>query len=328
MKRNEFLKMSTLGLLAFNLPYGFDSIVKKLNSYKKLKRNNMEKETAKYGAVHLEITDKEKSLQFYRDIVGLKLRNENDSLEMGTETETLVVLHPVANQPKLKGHSGLYHFAIHPQTETEFARILARMIESRYLIAPTDHTISKAIYLDDPDGITVEITLETPERFSHYELNGRMFSAIAKDGTAKSASAPLDVESLLKIAPMDNLQNPLAVGTVIGHMHLYVGNLNASYDFYSKLGFEEHYLASEIQFADFSLGGTFKHRMGVNTWQGLNAPQAPDGTAKMRHFTIQYTTKNGLETALQNVGQFEKTDDYHLVKDPSGTKIRLTAEKQ
>lgn len=299
-------------------------IVKNIDDKKTM---DMEKEIAKYGAVHLEITDREKSLQFYRDIVGLKLRNDDDSLEMGTETETLLVLHPVAKKPKLKGHSGLYHFAIHPQNETEFARILARMINSRYPISPTDHTISKAIYLDDPDGITVEITLETPERFSHYELNSRMFSAIAKDGTSRSASAPLDVESLLKIAPIEQLQNPLPIGTIIGHMHLHVGDLEASYDFYTKLGFEEHYSASQIQFADFSLGGIFKHRMGVNTWQGLNAPQPPEETAKMRHFTIQYVTEDGLKTALQNVGQYEKKDDYYVVKDPSGTKIILTTEK-
>lgn len=286
----------------------------------------MNNETAKYGSIHLEITNREKSIQFYRDIVGLRVRNENEFIEMGTKTETLVVLHPVARQPKQKGHSGLYHFAIHPQTEVEFARILARMMKSGYPISPTDHTISKAIYLDDPDGITVEITLETPERFSHYELNGGAFLAISTDGTAKRASAPLDVESLLKTAPIDELEEQLPNGTVIGHMHLYVGDIKAAYDFYSKLGFEEHYMASEIQFADFSLGGIFKHRMGVNTWQGLNAPQPTEGTAKMRHFIIQYTTENSLKTALKNIGEFEKTNDGYIVKDPSGTKIVLTTK--
>lgn len=284
----------------------------------------MEKETAKYGAIHLEITNREKSLQFYRDTIGLKLRNENGYLEMGTETETLLVLHPIAKQSKRNGYSGLYHFGIHLQTEIEFARILARMIENRIPISPTDHTLSKALYLEDPDGFTVEITLETPERFSHYESNGRMFSAIAKDGTSKNASAPLDVESLLKIAPMDDLQKPLPVGTVIGHLHLHVGDLKASYEFYTKLGYEEHFLASEIQFADLGLGGAFKHRMAINTWQGLNAPQPPEGTAKMQHFTIRFTTEEGLKTALQNVGKFEKIDDSYIIKDPSGTQIILT----
>src|SRR5690606_11655789 len=139
-------------------------------------------------------------------------------------------------------------FAIHPQNEIEFARILARMIKSRYPISPTDHTISKAIYLDDPDGITVEITLETPERFSHYELSGRRFSAIDINGESRSASAPLDVEALLKVAPMDQLQTSLPIGTTIGHMHLHVGDLLASSDFYIKLGFEDNYSAPEIQF--------------------------------------------------------------------------------
>ncbi len=286
----------------------------------------MVKDRMKFGAVHLEVTHKEKSLWFYRDIIGLQLRKENGYLEMGTDTETLVVLHPTAKLPKKHGYSGLYHFAIHLQSEAEFARVLARLISNRYPVSPTDHTISKAIYLDDPDGITVEITFETPGRFSRYiAKNGRLLS-LDTDGTERLASAPLDVGSLMQIVPHDGIQKPLPVDTVIGHIHLYVGDLQKANEFYKKIGFEEHYFVPRMKFADLSAGGVFKHRMAINTWQGLHAPQPPDGTARMKHFTIKYVSENGLKSALANVPEFEKTDEGYVVSDPSGTRIILTTE--
>lgn len=283
----------------------------------------MGKDRIQFGAVHLEVTDREKSLWFYRDVIGLRLRKENGYLEMGTELETLVVLHPVAKHPKKHGYSGLYHFAIHPQSEVEFARILVRLISKRHPISPTDHTLSKAIYLDDPDGITVEITYETPERFSHYEERGGRLLCIDVDGTERLSAAALDVESLLNIAPHDGLEKPLANDTVIGHVHLFVGDIEKAQDFFKQIGFEEHFLSTRIKFGDMSAGGIFKHRMAINNWQGFNAPQAPAGSAGMRHFIIKYVTEDGLKSALANV-PYEKTEEGYVVYEPSGTKIILT----
>lgn len=284
----------------------------------------MVKDRMNFGAVHLEVTHREKSLWFYRDIIGLRLRKENGYLEMGTDTETLVVLHPTAKLSGKHGYSGLYHFAIHLQSEAEFARVLARLISKQYPISPTDHTISKAIYLNDPDGITVEITFETPERFSEYIVKNGRFLSLDRDGTERLSAAPLDVGTLMQIVPHDGIQKPLPADTVIGHIHLYVGNLEKANDFYKQIGFEEHSFSPQIKFADLSAGGVFKHRMAINTWQGLNAPQPPDGTARMRHFTIKYVSEEGLKSALANVSKFEKTDKGYIVFDPSGTRIILT----
>lgn len=284
----------------------------------------MVKDRIKFGAVHLEITNKEKSLWFYRDIIGLRLRKENGYLEMGTDTETLVILHPTAKLPKKHGYSGLYHFAIHLQSEAEFAGVLARLISERYPISPTDHTFSKAIYLDDPDGFTVEITFETPARFSEYIIKNGRFLSLGTDGTERLASASLDVATLMQLVPRDGVQKPLPTGTVIGHIHLYVGDLGKANDFYKQIGFEEHYFSPQIKFADLSAGGIFKHRMAINTWQGLNTPQPPAGMARMRHFTIKYVSEDGLKSALANVPEFEKTDEGYVVSDPSGTRIILT----
>jgi catechol 2,3-dioxygenase len=110
----------------------------------------------------------------------MKVRNTTgDYTEVGTDKNTLVVLYPTATTSFKNGYSGLYHLAIHPSTEGEFARVLARLIAKRYPISPTDHTMSKAIYMEDPDGITVEITLETPERLERLDFGRGRPVAIA-----------------------------------------------------------------------------------------------------------------------------------------------------
>lgn len=284
----------------------------------------MNNDILKYGPVHLDITHKDRSVAFYRDLIGLQVKKDDGYVEMGTDTDTLLVLHPVAKSAKKMGHSGLYHFAIHPQTEAEFARILARLLQSRYKISPTDHTISKAIYLDDPDGITVEITFETPWRFDRYESNGSGLTAIDVDGNRRNASDYLDQDIVFEQLPVDSINKPLPSDTVIGHLHLHVADLDEAFFYYRKLGFSEHYYIPSIQFADLSAGGVFKHRMGVNVWQGSGAPPAPEHTARMRHFSIVYNTEASLQQVLKNVGDYEKTDEGYAVCDPSGTKIILT----
>jgi hypothetical protein len=139
----------------------------------------------------------------------MKVRNATVGYtEMGTDKSTLVVLYPTAKAPFKNGYSGIYHLAIHLSNEGEFARVLARLLAKRHPISPTDHTMSKAIYMKDPDGITVEITLETPERLERPEIGNSGARAIDKDGTVRSPSAPLDVESVMKALPDNDIDIP------------------------------------------------------------------------------------------------------------------------
>ena len=141
----------------------------------------MAQELATFGAVHLNITNLERSISFWKDYIGLNVRNvTTEYTELGTDKNTLVVLYPTAKTPFKNGYSGIYHLAIHPSNEGEFARVLARLIAKRYPISPTEHTMSKAIYMEDPDGITVEITLETPERLERLDFSNGAPKAIDK----------------------------------------------------------------------------------------------------------------------------------------------------
>ncbi|CAN5269571.1 VOC family protein [soil metagenome] len=281
-------------------------------------------EMATLGAVHLEVTDLEGSTAFWRDIVGLIVRSTApDAVELGTETDTLVTIHPGARSGFQQGHSGLYHLAIHPPTEPDFARILLRLARAGWPISPTDHVMSKSIYLLDPDGITIEITLETPQRLREMVANDRGMYAVHVDGTVSSGRDPLDVRVVLATLTDDDSTVPVPVGTKIGHVHLYLGDLEAGFEFYQSLGFTPALWAPAIGMADLGAGGAFNHRIAMNTWQGVGATPAPEGTARMRHYTVRLDTAERLDRVLGILHQATETEDGYLTRDPSGNALLL-----
>ncbi len=278
-----------------------------------------------FGAVHLDVTDADQSLAFWRDRVGLQLqREENGALHLGTDADTLLVLHPEATSPALRGHAGLYHLAIHLRSEGEFARVLARLFDRRTFMSPTDHVFSKAIYLDDPDGLGLEFTLETPERLRSVRMTPTGPEVIDASGRRRSGRDPLDVREVLSHLPDGDLDRPLPAGTRIGHMHLHVGDVAANRRFYENdLGF---ILANDFgSGVDFHANGRFKHRMAINTWQGVGVSQPPAGTAGLRHFTIRFDSRERLQAALTRVGAAKPHPDGHLVRDASGNAMVLTS---
>lgn len=265
-----------------------------------------------YGAVHLNVTDIERSLIFWRDLIGLTELEQLDdgAVSLGVADAELVVLHPGATGPVQRGYSALYHLAIHMTSEAEFARLLGRLFAARYPNAPTDHITHWATYLDDPDGINVEIAFETIDRVGEIGFVGGRPSIIDSDGRRHEMTEPLGLEEVFSYKEDDDISRPMPAGTRIGHVHLYVGDLEAARAFYETVGFIPHMDADGIGFADLSLGGTFPHRIAVNVWQGVGAPQAPEGTAGMRYFELRPGTgRSGLDPGVH--------------KDPSGNSVAV-----
>jgi catechol 2,3-dioxygenase len=277
-----------------------------------------------FGAVHLEVTDLSRSAAFWTDVIGLVERASDGAIELGTEHETLITLHGGATAGFQAGYSGIYHPAIHAPTEADFARIVLRLLRAGWRISPTDHVFSKAIYLLDPDGITIEITLETPERLHSLEIGDRSMVVIDSNGVPRSGRERLDLEAVLATLS-DGEAAPVADGTRIGHVHLYGADVDASYDFYKRLGFVDGIYAPSFGAMDFGAGGPFGHRLGVNTWQGAGAPQAPKGTARLRHLTMRFHDAVALDSALGSVDTARDVDGGHLVHDPSGNAIVVSA---
>jgi catechol 2,3-dioxygenase len=279
-----------------------------------------------FGPVHLEVRDPERTARFWQEIAGFERRaSDGGRIEVGTADETLLVLHGGARTPYLPGHSGLYHVAIHAPNERDFARMLKRLSNLRYPIAPTDHTMSKAIYLDDPDGINIEFTLETPERFRGVKLGvGNRLAFIGTDGVDRPGAVTLDVERVFQAYEPGSEKEPAAKGTKVGHVHLYVADLLKTQTFYKSLGMEPSIWWPPMQVADLGAGGPFKHRIAINTWQGLGAPPSPAGSARMRHFEMRFDTPKRLQAALAANPTTIKTGDGYEIVDPSGIRVRLT----
>ncbi len=278
-----------------------------------------------FGAVHLEVRDLERTARFWEKLFGFERRaSDSSSIAVGTAEETLLVLHGGARVRFQKGHSGIYHVAIHPPNARDFARIFKLLIDHKYPIAPTDHTFSKSIYLDDPDGINIEITLETPERFKDSVPGpGNRLTFVGADGVGRPGAYALDLNQVFGAYEAGSERDPAARGTKVGHLHLYIGDLERARDFYIGLGMELARWWPPMQIADFGAGGPFRHRIAINTWQGLGAPPSPAGSARMRHFEMRFDTPERLQAALAaNPDAIDDGDAYELT-DPSGIKLRL-----
>ncbi|HEY5333918.1 MAG TPA: VOC family protein [Solirubrobacterales bacterium] len=288
-------------------------------------------ESLAHGAVHLDVTDLPRALAFWRDLLGLTDLGEADGVaRLGSGGRELIVLHAGAVRSPQRGHSGLYHVALHLPDEREFARVLARLGAARYPQAPTDHIFSKASYLDDPDGIGLELTLETPERITEMSVQGSELRIVDRDGRRRSPVEPLDTDEVFShLGDEADLDVPLPDATKVGHVHLHVADLDVANAFYrDQIGFEEHTFLL-IGMADLHTGGRFPHRLALNVWQGVGAPQPPPGTAGLRHFTIAARDAADLaaiRSRLEAAGTVLESDgDALFARDPAGNRFQLVA---
>ena len=165
--------------------------------------------------------------------------------------------------------------------------MLVRLARANVPQAPTDHIFSMATYLSDPDGIMLELALETPERYGSIEVGPRTITILDSEGRRRGATEPLDVAAAIAPLAGGEVEGPLPAGSYIGHVHLHVGDLQAAHHFYRDvIGFREHAYMGPIGMADLGAGGDFPHRIALNDWQGAGARQAPPGTAGMRRFDL------------------------------------------
>ncbi|TMD78544.1 MAG: hypothetical protein E6I82_00940 [Chloroflexi bacterium] len=166
------------------------------------------------GAVELGVTDGERALRFYRDYVGLTpLASMGSEIRLGAAGRELVVLHPDAERPVVPRRSGLYHLAIVVPDRRELARVIARLARLQWDQYPTDHVMTKANYLWDPDGNGIEIYTESPEDGTMGFANGT-FVAYDKDGRPRSGRDPIDLEELFShLGSDDRLDQAMPAGT-------------------------------------------------------------------------------------------------------------------
>jgi catechol 2,3-dioxygenase len=281
-------------------------------------------ELATFGAVHLKNTSIQKAIPFWTEVIGLKLRSQaSDQAEFGTESKTLVVVHQLAQSAFKEGYSGLYHFAIHLPNKQELAKAIYRLQKRGASFSPIDHTMSQSLYLTDSDNVMVELTLESPERFKRVITEGGLFIE-DRDGTIRGASAPLDIEGILKSLADTDLSKAISADARIGHIHFYAKEVVASNDFYKKLGFAEFNYFPQYKYADLGAGGLYQHRIALNSWHGKDKPLAPSTHAGLMHYQIIFRNEKLLQSALSNLDHVEERDGAFWTVDPTGIKILLS----
>jgi catechol 2,3-dioxygenase len=284
---------------------------------------------ATFGAVHLDVTEIERSLDFWRDLVGLELLAQDaDGAHLGVGGRALVVLHPGASGPVVREASGLYHMSFHLPSLGEFARIFARIERAGYAQYPTDHDRHIANYVDDPDGIGLELAFETPLAL-RASWEGEPGFDPGERGHRWGGRDPRYMAWLESHVPDGDTRPGLPAGTVVGHMHLRVADTGASLAFYRDvIGFTPNKSGAPGAMFDMSAGGSFSHRLACNSWESAGRPQRPAEAAGMRHFILQLRTEEDLAAAIARAtatgGPIERRDDGAILVDPSGTRLFLT----
>ena len=272
------------------------------------------------GAVQLTVADLERSLSYYRDAVGLEAVEQRDGrVLLGRDGRVLLVLVEEMGARSAAGYTGLYHFALLVPQRRDLARWLAHAARDRVpLVGLSDHFVSEALYLSDPDGHGIEIYWDRPRE--HWE--GQV--------AARMTTLPLDVDDLFAELA-DREAEPfegLPFDTVMGHVHLKVADIPKTIGFYRDvLGFA--LMAQLGSQAAFLGAGGYHHHIGANTWESAGAVPPPPATASLRHATIVLPSDDERERILRRVRQAghrtEEAEDGPVVSDPSGNRLLLRA---
>jgi catechol 2,3-dioxygenase len=277
------------------------------------------------GTVRLTVSDIDRARAFYQGALGLtpvELENGDVALGTGAEARALVELHGDSGAPRLdRRATGLFHLAILMPSRPELALALARLAEARWpLDGASDHLVSEALYLSDPDGNGIEIYRDRPRQ-----------EWPVRDGQLQMATLPLDLRDLAgELADGEARELAAAPGTHMGHVHLQVSELEQTEAFYSGiLGFEVTVRA--YPGALFVSAGGYHHHIGLNTWHSAGSAPPLPGAVGLRSFEIVLPGQSALEVALEraraagvDVQADPQTGDPQL-RDPSGNALLLTS---
>ena len=292
-------------------------------------RTSSAPEALSFGPVHLDVVDRDRSLAWWRDVVGLHdVTDHADTLELGVGGEPLIVLRPTATSPVRRGYSGLYHLAINLPDEPAFAQLLARLMATGARHSTTDHVVAKSIYLADPDGIGLELTVELVDRVKSisWRETEQHPEIIDVDGRRREGLEPLDVEAVLAKLPAGELPRSLPTGTRVGHVHLKVPELAAAYAFYrDQLGLIPNNYVPVIGYGDLGTGDYRVHRVAVNTWTGVGLPPRPPQMAGMDQYTLRFESPARLDETVGRLEHVEARDGVYLARDTAGNTIALEA---
>jgi catechol 2,3-dioxygenase len=269
------------------------------------------------GAVRLQIGDLQRSIDYYEQILGLRvLTRTADQAAMGAHgnDRPLVWLHArsgVRAVPR-RGTFGLYHFALLLPDRPALGRFVAHLFHTGTRAGSADHLVSEALYLTDPDGLGIEVYADRPRSSWHVRAREVVMTV-----------DPLDLEGLAQIGK-DRPWDGMPAGSTMGHVHLHVGDLNAAEGFYhAALGFDK--TAWSFPGALFLSVGGYHHHLGTNTW--APGPAAAEDQARLLDWELLLPNDDEATAAVRSLeaaGYRVHGDDRGwATADPWGTPLRI-----
>lgn len=277
------------------------------------------KPTTFIGHVKIKVQNLERSIDFYTNILGfdvLERTGNTVQLTVDGKTSFLSLEQPEGVTPKQRGTTGLYHFAILLPTVKDLANIVVHLVKHDIRFGASDHLVSEALYLADPDGNEIEIYRDRPA--SEWTWRGEQVDM---------TTIQLNFERLLKHATPNEPWDKMPSDAVMGHIHLHVADLKSTEKFYvDGLGMDV-----VLRFgpqALFLSYGKYHHHVGANTWNGVDAPQPAENSVGLEHYTLVFDNESVRAETIQNLekigAEVNEVDGRIITIDPAGNKIELT----
>jgi len=268
---------------------------------------------------HLVVRDLPMVSSWYQQVMGLTPIDKTASGEtLGVAGRPLLTLTTQGNAAVAPRNApGLFHTAFLVPDRTELGRWLAHIAHNNVpLQGASDHLVSEAIYLGDPEGNGIEVYRDRPRQEWNY----------IDDGMVKMATLPLDLQALYDEAPKDKWDG-MADGTAIGHIHLQVSDIpQANAFFRDVLGLD---LMATYPGASFFASGKYHHHVGANIWNSRGAPKRQDNMTGLADYTVHFNDPAKLETAIARLDALEipvtRTGATVSLVDPWGIGLKLAA---
>ncbi len=272
------------------------------------------------GAVSVNVSDLERSIGFYRQVLGLQLHTrEQASAWLGTPTVPALVNLVEIQAGRSAGRStGLYHMAFLVPSRQALASVFNHLLLSGWpLQGAADHLVSEALYLADPDGNGIEIYRDRPQD-----------SWPTRNGQLQMATDPLDAEGILaELSQGVEAWQGIDPGTRMGHIHLKVSELSAAQTFYCDvIGFD--LILRYGPSAAFVSAGGYHHHLGMNTWESAGAPAPQPESPGLRFFSVVLPESNELDQLAARLQSaqwpYASGPELLVLDDPSGNTIHFS----